>query len=549
MTAKARMFGPFRVVTATGQDVTPKGQLRRAMLAVLLMSRDQICTRQSLIEMFWAESDPAKSAASLRTALSELRKDLAPLGPDCIIADRYSIRIDPDRITAGLAPSARRDAAFLEGIDLSLRGAEGFETWLRDQRLNQEPPPAEQALEPSALLALIEPMITPPAAVAIGLLPCRSDGRDPSSELSANLALDRFLDALSGVLALRLFDYRDNFGLNGRGGPELDQSNGPRLMIRASCHRARNQVSFQLLDTQSGEILWTGELSGIASPAAAAGATSDHDILRLVEELVPMLAENDGYGETEVLSPYQAIVSMFHLRQDRLDRLQTMLETAVEDRRSPIHHALLCYLSTIRTGEKLGKSGFAAPDAVRDLARDALRPDRFHAFSLSMSGYALTYLAGEAELGLDLAKKAVEIAPAQAFCWDQLALCLFSLGELDAGAIAAQRAQALGMHSPIRYTYDTTAAIIAFARSDYVAAAKYGNRALFRMPRFTSAIRYTAAAMAHLGHPNDGHRLVRQLQLLQPGTSTTEILDAGHLPRVAEFPERLTAGLKRAGLR
>lgn len=548
--AVARMFGPFQVATSDGQDITPSGLLRRALLAVLITGPNQMRTRSHLTQMFWGNSTPAKSAASLRTALSELRKELRPLCDDGLQSDRYCVRLTPRLITPDWSAETTHDgsAEFLEGMDLQLRGADGFEEWLRSMRLSHVPkvtPAAKHAKVPLPPLSQLAPADQRQnQSIAMALLPCRTLG-DPSvlDENAVNLIVDQLCDLLGQAMPLRLYDYRDHF--QGGAGAQLIQGTGPKLLLRPTAQANGAPIRLQLLNGRDQQVIWQGDL-----PRTPNGGTTldSPDQLRVFEELLRCLADRPEYQEEELISPYQALVTMFHLDSGQLDHLQGLIDTALNEGSQPIYHALNCYLATIRSGENIGKSAMLTRSDLITEAQGAIRPADFRPYSMAMSGYALAFLGGELDLGTDIAHRAVELAPGQAFCWDQLALCQFSAGDFDAAADSALRAQLLGAHSPLRYTYDTTACIVAFARGDYLSTVKFGNRALFRMPRFTAALRYTASAMAHLEQLGDSRRMLQQLRLINPGINLNQYAHADHLPQQNNFTLRLTTGLKRAGL-
>jgi hypothetical protein len=167
MTAEAYMFGPFRVVGRGGSELTPKGQVRRAILAVLLMSPGRSCTKQYLVDLFWAQSGPTKSCASLRTALSTLKKELAPLGDDVITSDRYHVRLAGRALTVSLGQEAENaQLPFLQDLDVDARGSDGFEEWLRDMRLRHSPSAEDTPEGLAEHLNQIRPMPNP---VPLGL--------------------------------------------------------------------------------------------------------------------------------------------------------------------------------------------------------------------------------------------------------------------------------------------------------------------------------------------------------------------------------------------
>ena len=124
--------GPLRVTLDDGTDITPGSSLRQAILAVLTTAPGQIRARKALQVMFWASSDPARAAASLRSALYLLRKDLEVLESDWLRTDRLTVALQPGRLLA--KGVGARSAPFLEGMDLSLVDCEGFEDWLREMR-------------------------------------------------------------------------------------------------------------------------------------------------------------------------------------------------------------------------------------------------------------------------------------------------------------------------------------------------------------------------------------------------------------------------------
>lgn len=541
--AVAKMVGPFRIILRDGTDITPSSELRRAVLAVIVTAEDQTCTRRELISLFWASSEPKKANASLRSALSELRKDLCALGEDCIAADRYSVRLKPRAIAPVLGGTHQR-TSFLSGMDLDIRGAEGFEQWLRAHRelpdsSNHDP------LDEELPILLASPAKSD--ELAIGLMPCQSPDPNPSyAEINAEGVIDQFVDLLLEVLPIKLFDYRDFLGPVLAQGRAFQDGNGPKFVLQPRLDVRSGIINLRLVQFSTQEVVWKGDLQ-LSFEGSVNNAISEQ--IKVVERLQNFLIVTTNVDEEEILSPYQALLAMFRMDVSELDGLANRIQDAIALEDRPIYHALSCYLATLYQGERMSLAVDKQAEGLRDAARRAAQMDQFSHFNMSMAGYAMTYLLGEIDLGLDLTSQAVEVAPNQAFCWDHFALCLFSKGDFDAAFKAATKAQALGRHSPIRYTYDTTAAIVAFARGDYQSAAQFGNRALFRMPKYVPALRYTTSALSHLNKIGDSSRLARQLQLISPNISTANISQSGHLPHEGQLANRLSEGLKRAGLR
>src|SRR4029078_10997459 len=92
-----RILGPLEVV-ADGPPLTLKGRKPRALLALLLLHRNELVPPDVLIEDLWGEKAPATAANTLQVYVSQIRK---------IVGDRltteggsYRLRVEPDELDA-----------------------------------------------------------------------------------------------------------------------------------------------------------------------------------------------------------------------------------------------------------------------------------------------------------------------------------------------------------------------------------------------------------------------------------------------------------------
>ena len=67
------LLGPLRVVEG-GRDVTPARLKQRALLAMLLLHREEVVPGAQLIEALWGEAPPASAQTALYGHVSALRK-------------------------------------------------------------------------------------------------------------------------------------------------------------------------------------------------------------------------------------------------------------------------------------------------------------------------------------------------------------------------------------------------------------------------------------------------------------------------------------------
>src|SRR5215216_4160253 len=71
-----RLLGPLEVLDA-GQQVAVGGHKRRALLALLLLHRNEVGPAERLIDELWDGRPPTTAAKGLQVQVSQLRKELA----------------------------------------------------------------------------------------------------------------------------------------------------------------------------------------------------------------------------------------------------------------------------------------------------------------------------------------------------------------------------------------------------------------------------------------------------------------------------------------
>ncbi|GAB4527193.1 MAG: hypothetical protein Tsb0019_29250 [Roseibium sp.] len=143
------LLGQLRVLVAGSEAVLPASKKARALLA-FLVATGRPHRRERLCELFWDLPDDPK--ASLRWALSKLRRAMGSPGESRIVADRERVffdpggaRIDIHEIRAALSKQGEAvplatleqmvrqlDDSFLDGLDDA--GDEAFNAWLAAER-------------------------------------------------------------------------------------------------------------------------------------------------------------------------------------------------------------------------------------------------------------------------------------------------------------------------------------------------------------------------------------------------------------------------------
>jgi predicted ATPase/DNA-binding SARP family transcriptional activator len=106
------VLGPVRVVADDGQEMAPRSDLQRTLLAVLAAHRDRVVSVDELIDAMWGDRLPERPVPTLHSQVFRLRRLLGDA--DCISTEGagYRLRVPSDRVDSArfenLAAAARR---------------------------------------------------------------------------------------------------------------------------------------------------------------------------------------------------------------------------------------------------------------------------------------------------------------------------------------------------------------------------------------------------------------------------------------------------------
>ncbi|MFQ5786311.1 MAG: BTAD domain-containing putative transcriptional regulator, partial [Alphaproteobacteria bacterium] len=141
------LLGGFQINGVSGPALRLPTRKSQALLAYLALNAGQTHSRDKLAALLWGASRDAHARASLRQALSRLRKALPPPGPSGLIAngdaisiDRSSFAVDAaefERLAAQGTPDALENAAGLycgDLLDGFFLNEEAFDEWLMIER-------------------------------------------------------------------------------------------------------------------------------------------------------------------------------------------------------------------------------------------------------------------------------------------------------------------------------------------------------------------------------------------------------------------------------
>jgi DNA-binding SARP family transcriptional activator/streptogramin lyase len=94
-----RVLGPLRVLV-DGSSVPPVGARQRALLALLLLHRGELVSTEQVVEELWGGNPPPTAHASLRVAVSKVRRLLGTAHRDALetLPGGYRLRVEPEQL-------------------------------------------------------------------------------------------------------------------------------------------------------------------------------------------------------------------------------------------------------------------------------------------------------------------------------------------------------------------------------------------------------------------------------------------------------------------
>ena len=459
--------------------------------------------------MFWGGISREKASASLRSALHLLRKDLALLGPDVVVADRNLVSLVPARISAASEPVSKAEC--LEGMELDVKDGEGFEHWLSAARQARQDALPGEALAESRTVTAPEPIAPKPSRrIALGLSPVLHAGLAPSQAQWIDAVLDAFSRFASYTTLRELHDLR------GCDDPSaalpIESGVGPTHLLHftAACQNRQLTLTFRLTEAASRRILW------VSDPIDTTKMPAEEIAADVAETTIGQLATSSVSPNAPNLFPWTAITALFTLDEPSIRRTEAKIERMVDSGAPAVLECLRMFAQVSKEGEGVEPSTTVSAEKLSDIIAAVPTSNPLLPTWLSLAGYSAHMLLGENDLADLSLNEAYRRAPNLSLNLDHLAVVKMTRDDIYGAEKAFQRCLQVGTSSPWRYTYDVTGAMIATAKGDYVQSLEFANRALMRKPTFIGASRYAMAGSALAGEHEDARALHARILRLRP---------------------------------
>ncbi|KAF0676252.1 hypothetical protein [Profundibacterium mesophilum] len=553
-------IGNFELLDRDGQGRAPRGMKARGLIVLLATAPGHSRTRAWLQSRLWSDRAPRQAAASLRQALSDIRRELGPARA-ALRADRESVALDPRLLSLRLEPPPGRstglqDREAFEDIDIP---DPVFEDTIRDIRARIAAMPAETAERPDrrGLMERPEPAPhgrdAPPWAIAPGRArPGASPSRSHVARVPATRApLPRPLllvteragsdpHSIAALWTLRevvLTALREHGAIDIVSGGSLDDVAGRggaagilTLNLRAILDNSEICLRADIEELRGHKMVWSGQTL-LAPEDGHDRAAPPLDILarRIIEELLGGFGAAAGATAQEIAAvlSHRAVTAFFRLDREEMRHADRLLSRGFELEPCGQYLALRALLRNLASFQHRSTDFLHDRITANRLLHQALRHSPANSLVQAVASQ-LEYIDGlHGALPERLARSSVETDPSNPFCWAFLSNALAPTHSQE-GYAAAVRAVSIARAAPHRYFFEHFACMSAAAIGAYGTARQHAGMALRIKPDFVSTRRYEVALALHSGDEGGAAMAIAALRREEPDFTPSLLRDPSY---------------------
>lgn len=491
------IFGAFRIDGPGGEDLTPRSARARGLLALLATSQGLSLSRVQLGEMLWSERGQTQRLASLRQALSEVRRAFG-IYAGVLEADRKVISLVVDRTI--VAKASETTETMLD--DLGIADPK-FAAWRESQR--QGPATVENFA---------------PATKRPSLIFLTVNQRPDLMRLFE----DQFIDlATRSALDSHSIDVRLEMP---------DQADRGSLIVTVQAfhlsHEGKIGIRVVLEAVNGHRVIWSGHT---IEPFLPGPVSRSIDHLRLNQQLQGKLGEffsrpqiNDPHDADANLLAAIGVRRMFSMRHEDLRLADQLFSKAFDIEARGLFEAWRAQLCAIRFIEQEG----ADKDELRDRAIShgarAIELEPLNANVLSCVANARLALLGDVGGSLELSRLATEINPGNALAWWARSNAQLYAKDYSSAALAADRAYHLSGATHFQFWCAFQASVSKALIGDLDEAVAHGLEAQALAPHFRPALRYLVAFHSKKNDIESARKTLNLLRKLEPDATIERIL-------------------------
>lgn len=509
---KIRRFGAFGVFQADGAGVQ-LGAKHQALMALLSTAEGGIRTRAFLEKTLWCLAQPEQAKASLRTALSTLRRHLGPEAASLIYANRERVILDLTRVELD---SGSGSSVFMEGFELPHEAV--FNSWLEEARSKLVRQPAAAAPQTGA---------QPGRVVLDGLLPSiavlpfahRSPG-EATAPLGSMFSeeLSRYLSrswsfSVTSYLASRHFDPETVRPA------EVSSVAGSDYLVSGavSSGGGRFHAEIDLHDAVREKVIWSRSFEGSLDSLMAGRSDVLRDATLQIGQTAAgeavRLADFTPLSELESHTLLMAAISLMQeMDVQKFHQAHSILSRLLE--REPGHALPLTWMGfwhVMRVERGLSPSREEDSRMACQMAEAAIAAAPGFSLAHTLKGFICSHLTFRFDLALDAYNLALRDNPNEALALLLKGETLAYQNMADEAVQMTDAARRLTPLGPQCYYFDALSALANLSARNYGRAIELSDRALAAKRAFPEPLRSKAIALQMSGQDAEARSTVRKL--------------------------------------
>ncbi len=502
-----RIHGSFRILTESGEDLTPPLSKAQGLLLLLLSGPDGSRGRSWLQDRLWSDRSARQGSASLRQTLSVIRKSLGQ-HKDILKSNHRNVSLDTSRIILEEDTSLE----FAEGLDI--RDPE-FDLWLAEQRVRRNRTPRASVSE----VFINNGARQAPLGRDGVILTCHGDGTD-MADWTAQVLSDRLFQSLSECAHIDVF--RHNPGQT----PSVEVG---QIALELDClHISPDSIGIRLaaIDGLSRRQIWSGRCRA----SVHGGPPVDElEVLRLVSRAVDAVAVDRTRPESSTdradALMRLAIDKIFSMDAVEIADADALLASAYEMRPSPLYLAWRLQIRTIQRLERHVSDEKRLRDEGKAFAAYAVETGGENSMILALLGNASLFLFNDPAASLHFAQSSLERNSANAMAvWAASSARLYN-GDAVGAYRNATRGRRIVMHSKRQFFWDLQLAATAMVLGRKEEAQSLLETVTLVRPSFRPPLRYLLALNATEGREDSAVHFSDRLKSLEPDFSPLRMFE------------------------
>lgn len=508
------LLGQFRIETADGDNLTPRGAKAQGLLALLASGSNMRRSRTWLQDKLWSDRGQQQASASLRQSIAEIKKCFGKYA-HIMNADRRSVSLNMEKVTLSNPISVgNMPLEFLEGIDI--RDAE-FEDWLRLARSKDGAKFTSNNIS-DGLSSVAKPK---PRGIIL-----KAHNNFPSS---LHVLENQFIDSVTK--SLREFHSAEIFL------EEPEQASHNLLIVLIQAYEFQgSSLGLRVIvqDVDSNKTLWSenvisNEVSGPISQCIDHFGLG-HQLVSALSDILTKPTEDSMMDNNASLFANMALRKMFTMRHEDLVEAETLLEKAAEIENRGIFHAWRAQLAAIQFIEQQGACKKELSDKSKHFCTLAMTEEPHNSNVLSAVANSKLVFENNVIASAELAKLGVEINPGNPLAWWALANANLYSEEKQEAYKAAKMAQRLSERSPFRFWSDFQVSLIAAVTGRLDEAKKFGELSSSLASSFRPPMRYLTALYALEGDIENATRTAENLTSIEHKFSIDRMINDAEYP-------------------